>query len=163
MSGRRLILIVLPIALALTALTFRQATRRWQSSQIANQVFNSSMSAASGRLPRSALIRNLEMLGRAEALDPSNVTLPMMRGSQHLLLRDAQAALRAYEQALALEPRSELYLNIGRAHRLAGDDDAAAAAFGKAVQLDRRLRRDLRSFFERRRRTVADAVDEPEP
>ncbi len=160
-GGRRLMLVALPLAIALTAVVLSHASKRWRASAMAAEVFESSVkAAATGRPARGVMLKNLEQLSKAEALDPTNVTVPLMRGSQHLLLRDPHAALRAYNEALALEPRSEIYLNIGRAHRMAGDEDAAANAFDKAIVLDRSLRRDLESFFERRRRSAKEDEQE---
>lgn len=82
---------------------------------------------------------NLLLLRRAGELDPAEIAIVVGRGSQYLLLRRADAAIGAYRQALALEPRPEIYLNLGRAQRLAGRDDEARASFATAVRLDPNL------------------------
>jgi len=161
-AGRRLVVIALPLALVIAGLEVWHAARRIASSRIAARVEQRSLVLARrGAVPPAALSQHLKLLRRAAALDPTNVTIPLMRGSQYLLLHNPQAALRAYNQGLALEPRAEIYLNIGRAQRMAGDDDAAAVAFRHAVDLDPSLNRDLRVFFERRRRAGAKRPDSP--
>ena len=109
---------------------------------------------AAGRPSRAVLLTNLRILTEAESLDPTNVAAPLLRGSQQLLLRDPQAAIRAYREALALEPRAEVYNNLGQAYLQLGDEDAAAEHFEKAVQLDRHLRSQSETFLERRKRTA---------
>jgi tetratricopeptide (TPR) repeat protein len=156
MTGRQLFTALLPVAVLLLAWQVLHALRRWESSLVAAEVEQNSIAMTSrGIVSPPVLSRHLELLARAGDLDPTNVTIPLMRGSQHLLLRNSGAALRAYGEALALEARAEIYLNIGRAHTMAKDEDAAADAFQKAVDLDHQLGRDLRVFFERRRRTGA--------
>ncbi len=154
MTGRQLFSILLPIALVVAGWQLLHAIKRWESSLVAAEVEQNSIAMTSrGVISPPILSRHLELLERAGELDPTNVTIPLMRGSQHFLLRNLDAALRAYGEALALEPRAEIYLNVGRTHMMAKDEDAAAEAFQKAVDLDHKYLRDLRSFFERRRRS----------
>jgi tetratricopeptide (TPR) repeat protein len=76
-------------------------------------------------------------------MDPLEIGIPMARGTQFLLLRRPDDALKAYREAAALEPRPEIDLNIGRALLQKGDKPEARAAFLRAVQLNPRLRAEL--------------------
>lgn len=164
MSGRRLLIIVMPLALLVAALVLRQSANRWRSSLLAVEVQSESYrTAATGRPTRAVLMRNLGLIAKAETLDPANAMLPMLRGSQHLMLRDPHAAIRAYRESLALEPRAEIYNNLGRAYLMAGDEDQAAAHFETAIKLDRHLRPQLESFLERRRRATDRGVERDRP
>lgn len=155
-TGKQLFSILLPLALVLAGWQLLHALKRWESSLVAAEVEQNSITMTSrGVVSPPILSRHLELLARAGELDPTNVTIPLMRGSQYLLLRNTDAALRAYGEALTLEARAEIYLNIGSTHMIAKDEDAAAEAFQKAIDLDHKYRRDLRTFFERRRRTGA--------
>ena len=82
---------------------------------------------------------NLELLRRAGELDPAEIAIVVGRGSQYLLLRRPDAAIGAYRQALTLEPRPEIYLNLGRAQQMAGRNEEAQASFDEAVRLDPHL------------------------
>lgn len=88
------------------------------------------------RLSSELVAANLAALRRAAELDPAEVGIPIARGSQYLLLGRPRAAVEAYEQALALEPRPEIYLNLARAHRLAGDLPRSRAALERTGRLD---------------------------
>lgn len=94
---------------------------------------------SAGRLPRELFSENLRLLRLAETLDPADVSLPLARGSQHLLLGSGEAAIEAYSEALRLEPRPEIYLNLGRAQLLANQRAAAQQSFTTAVRLDPNL------------------------
>lgn len=92
-----------------------------------------------GQMPRAFLSKNLEILRRASALDPTQVGIPIARGSQYFLLRNGSAAAAAYRQALELEPRPEIHLNLGRALAMAGDAEEARKHFRLAMKLDPNL------------------------
>ena len=95
--------------------------------------------ASAGRAPRELFSESLRLLRLAETLDPSDVSLPLARGSQHLLLGSGEAAIEAYSEALRLEPRPEIYLNLGRAQLLVRQNAAARQSFLTAVRLDPNL------------------------
>jgi tetratricopeptide (TPR) repeat protein len=99
--------------------------------------------ASSGRLVPALVAETIRNLRRAAELDPLDPGIPMLLGSQYLLLDRPQEAIAAYEEAMALEPRPEFYLNLGRALRRAGDEEAAEEAFETAVVLDWRLRKHV--------------------
>jgi tetratricopeptide (TPR) repeat protein len=125
---------------ALAAQTWR-ALRLLEASRILHAVQTVSVVLVQrGGAPPPLLVHNLELLGRAERLDPSNGAIPLARGSQLLLLHRPQEARTAYLESMALEPRAEVYLNLGRALRDLGQTAEAAAARRRAVLLHPQLR-----------------------
>lgn len=140
-------LLVWPV-LALLVLGLAGQTLRWQhrrtASRLLRQVELLSMAAVSrGQAPPQLMAGNLEALRRAAPLNPVEVGIPIARGTQYLFLGRPEAAIRAYEEALALEPRPEGYLNLGRAQWLAGRRDEARRSFGLAVRLDPQLAAEI--------------------
>jgi tetratricopeptide (TPR) repeat protein len=137
-NGRLLawpLLVVLALALA-------GQTIRWDDRLTANRALRGieALTAAAIRVGRADVLRaNIESLRRMEKRDPLEVGLPLARGSQHLLLRQGQAAISAYEDAMKLEPRPEIYLNLGRALALEGRTEEARQNFRIAVRLSPRL------------------------
>ncbi len=114
---------------------------RWRDrllgSALLRQVELVSISAASsGHAPGNLLPAHLELLRRAAELDPSEVGIPIARGSQFLLFGDPRAALPEYRAALALQPKPEIYADLGRAYLASGDLDEARRNFRLAVRLD---------------------------
>ncbi|HBL29451.1 MAG TPA: hypothetical protein DD490_21675 [Acidobacteria bacterium] len=138
MKGR---LLVGPLLLLL-GLALLAQTVRWQNRMTASRVLRSveTVTMAAVRARRAdPLPANIDLLRRAAERDPLEVGIPIARGSQHLLLGQSQAAIDAYEEALRLEPRPEVYLNLGRAYDLAGRSEDAAHAFALALRIDPRL------------------------
>jgi tetratricopeptide (TPR) repeat protein len=88
------------------------------------------------RAPPDLIPRHIEALRRIGQLDPSEVGVPVALGTQHLLLAQAPAALAAYREAEALEPRPEIYLNLGRALLMSGAREDADRHFSLAARLD---------------------------
>lgn len=134
--------------LALLVLGLAGQTIRWHdrltASRLLRQVEVLSMAAASaGQAPPQLMASNLEALRQAAALDPIEVGIPIARGTQYLFLARPEAAMRWYEEALALEPRPEGYLNLGRAQWLAGRREEARRSFELAVRLDPRLAAEI--------------------
>jgi Flp pilus assembly protein TadD len=99
--------------------------------------------AALGSAGHGALAKNLLVLQRAQGDDPSNAALPLARGAQYLLLRRTAEAEAAYREALRLEPRAEVYLNLGRALWLSGQREPARSMFRSAVALCPRFESQL--------------------
>lgn len=124
--------LVVLLALALGA----QGHRAWRlltASRILRAVERVSVALASrGRAAAPLLAHNLDLLARAERLDGANAALRLARGSQLLLLHRPEEALAAYRAALELEPRAEIYLNLGRALRALGRQAEADEASRKA-------------------------------
>lgn len=137
---RKLVWVILPLlALALLGQTGRMRDRLL-ASRMLRQVELLSMAALSrGEMPRGLVPSNLEMLRRASALDRIEVGIPVARGTQYLLLGNGDQASAAYRDALALEPRPEIHLNLGRALLMAGDPEAARREFQLALRLDPHL------------------------
>ncbi len=132
----------LTLALLVAALAgqLRHTIHRLGASRALNQVeLRSKAAVAAGRSSRLLFAENLQILRRAAELDPLEAGVPIARGAQHLLLGSAGAAEEAYIEALRLEPRPEIYLNLGRAHLLAGKLAAARQSFSTAVTLDPNL------------------------
>lgn len=128
------------LILALGFQTVRLRDRLLASSLLRGAETRTLAAAATGRIASTLLQENLLDLERAARLDPSEVGVPLARGSQFLLMRRADAAIESYEHALALEPRPEIYLNRGRARLLAGQAAAAGEDFARAAKLDPALR-----------------------
>jgi tetratricopeptide (TPR) repeat protein len=136
MKGRTLatILTVL-LLLALAGQTVRWRERLTASRLLANAEALT-LAVAAGQIPPRALADNLEALRRAAALDPVQVGIPIARGSQYLLMSRPEPAEAAYREALRLEPKSEIYLDLGRAQWMAGRREEALRNFALAVRLD---------------------------
>jgi len=110
------------------------------ASRMLRQVELLSMAALSrGEMPRGLVPANLEQLRRAARLDPTEVGIPIARGTQYLLLGNGSSAAAAYGAALELEPRPEIHLNLGRALLLAGEREEARRHFRMALRLDPHL------------------------
>ena len=144
MSGRVARWIVVVGLLAAFGWQLHVIWKQRQAAHLRRQVETASLAqAAGGRVVPTWVAASLRDLRRAAALDPLDPGIPMLVGSQYLLLNRSQEAVAAYQEALALEPRPEFYLNLGRALTQAGDEEAAREAFHKAVVLDWRLRRHV--------------------
>lgn len=127
------------LALALLAQTDRLRDRL-TAARMLRQVELLSMAAIErGQMPRGLVPANLELLRRASPLDPTQVGVPIARGTQYLLLNNGTSAARSYREALELEPRPEVYLNLGRALAAAGEREEARRNFRLALRLDPRL------------------------
>jgi tetratricopeptide (TPR) repeat protein len=130
--------------LAVLVLGLSGQTLRWRyrltASRVLRQVETLTMAGMSaGRLSPQLIASNLQALRRAAPLDPVEVGIPIARGAQYMVLGRNDEAARAYAEALALEPRPEGYLNLGRALWHAGRRDEARRNFEIAVRLDPRL------------------------
>jgi tetratricopeptide (TPR) repeat protein len=136
-------LLVWPLVIVL-ALALAGQTVRWRARMTAGRLLHRvelmTMAAAGrGSAPRGLLQANFEALRRAGALDPLEIGVPIARGSQHLLFGSPDLAIESYRQAEALEPRPEIYFDLGHAARSAGRPDEARRWFALAVRLDPRL------------------------
>jgi tetratricopeptide (TPR) repeat protein len=134
------------LTLLLVLATIGQAVR-WRDRLTASRLLANAealtLAVAAGQIPPAALADNLKALHRAAALDPVQVGIPIARGSQYLLLGHPEPAEQAYLEALRLEPKSEVYLDLGRAQWLAGRKEEALRNFTLAVRLDPGLIRVL--------------------
>lgn len=122
------------LALALAGQAVR-AGRRLEANRILHQVEQMSLLAA-GKAPAALFWTHARMLDRARGLDPADSRIPLALGSQYLLLGRPEEAAAAYREALAVAPRPEIYLNLGRAQASLGDLEGARESFRRAVVLD---------------------------
>ena len=147
MTGRRLVWVLCPLLGAALMLELGRAERLLRASRAAAVVKDVTIAASQrGRLSRQLLQHNLELLRISEPLAPVEVALPLARGGLYLLLDRPQAAIRAYQHALEIEPRGEIYAHIGRAHLKLGEPTAAEQAFHTAMILDHTQRKRVRGF-----------------
>lgn len=131
--------VALLLALALLGQTGRMRDRI-TAGRMLRQVELLSMAAiARNELPRGLVPANLQLLRRASVLDPTEIGVPIARGTQYLLLGNGISAAQAYREALKLEPRPETYLNLGRALAAAGQVEEAREQFRVALRLDPRM------------------------
>ncbi|MFP3941489.1 MAG: O-antigen ligase family protein [Thermoanaerobaculia bacterium] len=97
----------------------------------------------SGRAPRPVVAGNLRVLREARRLDPSDVGILVALAGQYMLLERPEAAVDAYREALELEPRPEICLNLGNALLATGRRSEAREAFQAAIRLAPRLRQQV--------------------
>jgi O-antigen ligase len=121
---------------------------RWHDRMLASRVLRqvealSQAAVAYGQAPVRLMEDNLRKLDQAAPLDPVSVDLVNWRGTQYLFLAQPENAIRVYREALALEPRAEIYLNLGRAEWLFSRRDDARRSFATAIRLDWRLANQL--------------------
>ncbi|MEM7587635.1 MAG: tetratricopeptide repeat protein [Acidobacteriota bacterium] len=139
-----------PLLLAMIALNAARGIRQWEASRAVNSVRELTIEAnQQGSVNRALLQRNIKLLLEAEKLSPVDVDLPIARGGQNLLLKRPRAALVAFERALSLEPRGEVYAYIGRAQYASGNYAEAYEAFQTAVLLDRALEASVSGYLKR--------------
>jgi tetratricopeptide (TPR) repeat protein len=140
MKGRLLAgLLAAVLAVALAGQTVRWHARMTAGRLLARTEALTLAAARQGSAPRGLLRANLDALHRAAELDPVEVGIPIARGSQYLVFGDPGPAIESYEAAAALEPRPEIYLNLGRADLLAKRPEEARRNFALALRLDPRL------------------------
>jgi tetratricopeptide (TPR) repeat protein len=125
------------LALAVAGQVWR-AGNRLEANRILHQVEQVSVATA-GRAPAALYWANVKLLRRAAYHDPADSRILLALGGQYLLLGRPEEAIEAYRVALAVEPRPEIYLNLGRAQAILGDREAARESFRRAALLDRRL------------------------
>ncbi len=129
--------VVLAAGLAGQTVRFRE---RLLANRLLRQVEGLTLLAANtGRLSPRLVAANLEVLRRAAALDPTDVRILTTRGGQYLLLERPEAALAAYREALAFEPRPEIYMNLSRASSAAGQPEQARRYAEITHQIDPHL------------------------
>lgn len=97
----------------------------------------------SGDLDKAKLRAHLIALADARELDRADVAIPVMVGSQHLMLGELEPAWRAYVVARRLEPRPEILVNMGKVRYSLGKKKGALRLFEQAVLLDPRLLKEV--------------------
>ncbi len=144
MSGRQLFWVLLPLAGLCLLSQARHAGQVLRASRQLSAVEAITLRASqSGRLDGRLVEQNLQVLQQAAELAPTEVAIPIARGALYLLSQRPQAAIRAYREALSLEPRAEVYANLGRAQMAAGEHAAARESFRLARRLDHNLTASL--------------------
>lgn len=138
------------VALAAAALVYQSGRlrSRIQAGQLLRRVETRTYDAVLiGRLPFEMASANQADLERAGKLDPLEVGIPLAYGSQYLLLQQPDSAIELYRQALAVEPRPEIYLNLGRAYLQGGRIEEARESFRTALALDPTFYRQIPGGF----------------
>lgn len=138
--------LVLVVALALGAQWRRTSNRLRASRQLQQVEVITQQLAQAQSLSRPLLQANLRVLQGARELDPSAVGIPMAIGSHYFLLSRPDRAVEWYRRALELEPRPEIYLNLGRA-LLPSDEAGARESLQRAVQLNPRLAEEVPAAY----------------
>jgi len=153
MKGWQLAVVLVAVLGALLVWQLGRAQRRWQASRILRTVeaVTQRVQEAGSKVPprvrQQLLQRNLEILKQAAEQAPDEVTNLVLRGGQYSLLGRQELALRSYRQALALEPRAEIYLNLGQLHWAREEREEARRAFTLGGFLDHSQVPSLRKFF----------------
>lgn len=106
--------------------------------QVASQMIESD------RLEPRLIRIHVKQLREIAPLAPGEFGIPLAIGSHYLLMGDGAEAVIWYERALAVEPRPEIYLNLGRALRLTGDEAGGRENQDKARRLSPHLDRLLK-------------------
>lgn len=96
-----------------------------------------------GALSPSHLHAHLKALTDARALDPAEVTIQVAIGSQSMLLGKYEEALTQYRDALELERRPEIYLNMGKCRQAQERMGDARRLYAMAVRLDPTLMQEV--------------------
>ena len=144
MKGRHLAWPLAALLVAGLALQTSRALDLLRASRIRQAVETvTRIAVTSGRAAPELLWGHVRLLDRAAALDPTSAGVLQAQGVQYLLLGRLDEAETALRRALALEPRPETWLNLGRVLWAGGRRGEAREAFDKAVRLDPRLRREI--------------------
>ncbi len=134
---------------ALLAVTLTVQAVRWHDAALANRLLGSVQRlsvamVATRQAPPQIVAENLAALRQAAPLDPVQVGIPITRGGQYLFFLDRpEEAEQAYQEALRLEPRPEIYMGLGKAQWLGGRREEAVRNFGVALRLNPFLAREL--------------------
>lgn len=154
----------LVLALLLAAATWVQVGRageRLDASRRVRSVEGRSLAMVTqGGVILQVVEANLRELDEVREIAPGDVAVPMSIGSQYLVTGRAEAAVRAYREALEVEPRPEVYLNLGRAQLALGEDEAAREAFAAAQILAPGIRPEVPRRFRGRFRGSRDTQHE---
>jgi len=102
-----------------------------------------------GRISATQADAFIAELERAQVMNPVDVSIPIARGSLFFITGRPGPAVAAYEEALAIEPRSEIYRNLGRAYQALGDLRTARPILRTAIELDHKLAPLLRPELHR--------------
>lgn len=132
------------------------AQQRWRASfdlaQVEALTFRLS---AEGHLKRRPLDRRVVrlldrgvgILRQAHDRDPAEIGVPVAEAALYSLLDRPQAAIRAYERALLIEPRPEVFAHLGRTRLRLGEGEEARQEFRRAVLLNHNLAKEFRPYL----------------
>lgn len=164
LRGRTVVWLLLPLLIAALVLQGRRYSHQWRAARILRAVEVVTLQMVRrGRGNPGLLWRHVRLLEEAARLDGANVGIPLAEGSQYRLLRRYDEAQDAYRRALALEPRPEIWLNLGAAQTAAGDGQAARESFLKAVKLDPRMRTQVPEPHRGALPTVSELLNQTPP
>ncbi len=136
-AGRLLAwLAAVAVAAALVGQTGRARDRIGASKRLRVVETVSSRMEALGQAPPRIIAGNFRLLRQAQRLDPSRVEPLIALAGQHMLTHQYALAAEVYRQALAFEPRAEIYYDLSRAYLGAGEPVKAREAFSKAMVLN---------------------------
>jgi len=154
---KRALQLLLPALLALAvAAQIRRSSDLMQAQHLLWSVERRTMVLMrSGALDKVKLRGHIDALYDAKKLDPAEVGIPTLIGSNHLLLGEVEAARRAYFEANKLESRPEIILNLGKVGYSQGWPKRAVHFFAQAVLLDPRMMKEVPEDF---REKVSDAL-----
>lgn len=141
--------IVLAVAVVLS---LRHGAQLWRADRLVAAVEVMTLQTTRrGALPRRMGDHHLRLLREAEELDPAKVDVLVAQGWQYLGMGRPGGALRAFDKALELEPRAEVYANLAQAHLAEENHAAAQEAARKARVLDPHLDKRLPPSLRRSR------------
>lgn len=129
-------LVAIAAAAALVAQTGRARDLIGASKRLRVVETVSSRMEALGQAPAQIVAGNFRLLREAQRLDPSRVEPLIGIAGQHMLTHQYDLAVEVYRQALAFEPRAEIYYDLSRAYLGAGEPQKSREAFAKAVALN---------------------------
>ncbi len=136
-TWRRLLQVALALQLLWLGLQVHRAFGLWRADRILKEVETATLQVVAGRrAPAALLLNHVAALTEAERLAPASASIRLAKGAQYLLLGRNEAAIEAYREALRLEPRPEIFLNLGRAQWRAGLEPEALDNFRIAARLD---------------------------
>lgn len=143
LSPRRLLPLAAALlaAVALVAQTGRTVDRIRGSKELRVVTMVSREMERAGKSPPQLVAGNLRLLREAARLDPTTVGVPVALAGQYMLLERYDSAVDLYREALEIEARPEIYLNLGNALFVSGRREEAREAYRNAVLLAPRLRR----------------------
>jgi len=136
------------LLVATLAATLERGRDRLLASRIVWQTHRQVQAVAAGQLRPRRLVGAVAALRQAERLAPASIDVLAEKGGVQMLLGRLDAAARVYREALALEPRPEHHLNLGRILWQQGRRDEAGRHLGAAVALDPQLKRHLPPGFD---------------
>ena len=129
-------LVAIAAAAALVGQTGRARDRIGASKRLRVVETVSSRMEALGQAPPRIIAGNFRLLRQAQRLDPSRVEPLIALAGQHMLTHQYALAAEVYRQALAFEPRAEIYYDLSRAYLGAGEPQEAREAFAEAMALN---------------------------